>query len=166
MKSVKVILIFLTLSVMVTPVVTAEESKADFQVLPLPEEEGKIRNSVILLNNLAMAVEYWHDAWERGDGRRMAKHENDIFEIIDDDIQSTIFRKSDCDPKSEEFIILRDLLKVKNRLLESIKRGNTFGHRYRLLSDYQALMRKEVKQEVEKIAKQIEDDESEFKKSE
>ena len=132
----------------------------DFQLekleqMPLPKEEGKFRNTVILLNDLALAVEYWHEAWKRGDGIKMAKHEKNIYELIDNDIKAAVYRKADCEPTSKEFVNQRNLLKIKLRLFDNIQNGYSFAYRYRLLSDYQGLMKQEVKDEAYELAKEI-----------
>lgn len=156
MKISKCILLLCTIVLFTTPMILSEETASTkVDTMPLPKEVGKIRNIVITLNDLALAVEYWHDAWKRGDGRKMARHEEAVFRIVSEDIKSAVYRKADCVPGGEQFEVQQDLLKIKCLLFDSIKKGQSFAYRYRLLNDYQSLMKREVNKEHKELAKNI-----------
>lgn len=133
-----------------------------------------------MLIQLSQAVNFWHEANLKGHDRKIAKYEQEIITIIEEDIrvaaiqvlqaneekrQSKAEAKAVHETKETKLDDRRDytddvrdanvrekFFKSKKRLLHSIKKSNSFSYKFRLLNDYLEFLRREVKAEKIEVA--------------
>jgi len=162
--------LFTILSVLVicTTIVSAgsKQDKNDKQ-----NSRQQANYTIVAYNNLSLAIDFWHDANLKGNKKAIAEHKQMIFEIINENIkdsyQSISYAKLDASYTQKEFKESenklaktddkydfkndkRDLqneesmLRAKQLLFESLQKSKTFSYSYRLLADYQQLLKKEL----------------------
>lgn len=134
---------------------------------------------------LNRAVDFWHDAWLKGDGKKIEQYEQGFCHIIRDDIEasrrlisrhedelrrsaaefgqrhdSKAARKDDRADMRDDIADLkraRGLVKVKERLYRTLVRSSAFSNQYRLLGDYLDLLARELGMGRLELAEDIEE---------
>ncbi|KAA3630965.1 MAG: hypothetical protein DWP97_14215 [Calditrichaeota bacterium] len=160
---------------------SSQELKQDQQ--DINQSKKVFRNSVVTFNNLSLAVDFWHDANLKGDRKASDEHMQMICQIIEDDIKATYKeasyaklestyskeeakakQNSKSSKKDDRFDYVDDkqdsnridlYVKSKQHLFKALKQSNSFGFKYRLLADYQQLLRQEMEQEKIEIAEDL-----------
>ena len=114
------------------------------------KQSGKqINSTIVAFNNLSLAIDFWHDASLKGNRKAVSEHTEMIHEIISEDIKdsykSISYAKLEASYSQEKIKDSqnnkRDLqneesdLNAKKMLLSALKKSNSFGYSYRLLSD-------------------------------
>ena len=151
--------------------VAAEDKGEQSQSIPEPLKEYYY--SGLAPNRLAYAVDVWYDAVLKGDQERIALSEQSMLALLQQDLDSTTyvveqFRQllwqaqvaSVSLPDSEEslsddypvldhlnrehFSYAVDLCKTKERLVTAIRRSSAISNKYRLISDYIEVLRRQV----------------------
>ncbi|MFQ5452983.1 MAG: hypothetical protein ACE5D6_02205 [Candidatus Zixiibacteriota bacterium] len=138
----------------------------------IKQDKKVINYSQNLLDKLSTAIDYWHDAYLKGDRKKITIYEKKINIIIENDIKLTSRKiskaenevklsaieskvnkgskiarlddKADLRNDKKDLIKASNLLKVKKRLLHGLRKGDSFSYKYRLLGDYQEIIRREL----------------------
>lgn len=151
--------------------VSASEPQAKKQ--PIPEPLKEYYYSGMAPDQLAYAVDVWYDAVLKGDQPRIALTEQSMLALLQRDLDSTTyvvdqFRQllwqaqvasvvlpdtgqslSDDLPvlellDREHFSYALDICKTKERLVTAIRRSDAISNKYRLISDYIEVLRRQV----------------------
>ncbi len=151
--------------------VSAGESGEQKQ--PIPEPLKEYYYSGLAPDQLAYAVDLWYDAVLKGDQPRLVQAEQSMLALLQRDLDSTAyvveqFRQllwqaqvasvvlpdtgqslSDDLPvlefvNREHFSYAIDLCKTKERLVTAIRRSGAISNKYRLISDYIEVLRRQV----------------------
>lgn len=149
----------------------AADNPAENRVIPEPLKEYYY--SGLAPNRLAYVVDLWYDAVLKGDQPRVSAREKDLLKLIQQDIDSTNivleqFRQllwqaqvasvvmpdtghslSDDLPLLEyldrdRYSYELDLCKTKEKLVAAIRHSNAFSNKYRLISDYIEVLRRQI----------------------
>ncbi len=160
------LLTILSVLVICATIVSAGSSKNDKQNNNQNRQQSN--HTIVAYNNLSLAIDFWHDATLKGNKKAIAEHKQMIFEIINENIkdsyQSVSYAKLDVSYSQEEsenklaktndkYDFKKDtrnlkneesVLRAKQLLFESLQKSKTFSYSYRLLADYQQLLKKEL----------------------
>lgn len=153
MKS--IFLVTLAFSLLIAIGVTAGE---DLQ--KANQQTKQVEQPQLCLDKLNSVIDYWHDAYLNGDDKKIQEYEEKICDVIVDDInalyklvsstESAVSASSvegenaaNQDGKSEAARI-RKILNAKELLLARLQTGESFGQKYRVLGDYQDLLRRQL----------------------
>ena len=80
--------------------------------------------------------------------------ESEVEKIIWDDLFKSMRRESTVDTDDQT----RDsLLKVKHRLFKSFKKGQTFGHKFRIVSDYKDVLKHQIELDKKELVEKDKD---------
>jgi len=184
MKQCKTIILSLTVFSLLAVSAFAGSKNESKQVNQSPQKEKmQIRYTVVSLNNLTMAIDFWHDANLRGDKKEAATRLNEIMQILEEDVRNTaqavsyaklemsyskeeskqkqstqmteLEKKYTLQDNRDELNLENRYLKSKRLILQSIKRSESFAYRYRLMADYQQLLRNELELDKVEIAEDL-----------
>ena len=137
-----------------------------------------------ITQDLSHEIDLWHDAILKRNGKRVRKHQKQIFKLIDSDIKARSIAvgryereasksvrgivngvRADEPVSAEEKYAAKDgikdlrkarqLVKAKEILYDSIKRTETFSNRFRLLSDYLEIVKRENRMNKIELAEDI-----------
>ncbi len=136
----------------------------------IKQNKKQINSTIVAFNNLSLAIDYWHDATLKANKKAVAQHLQTIHAIILDDIkdsyQSISYAKleasysqdkSNSSIKNDAFDLQSEesILKTKKLIFSSLKKSKSFGYSYRLLADYQQLLKNEIDANKIEIAEDI-----------
>ena len=105
-----------------------------------------------MIKKLIRATDLWHDANLKGDHDKIVKSEKAIFEVIQADLNFSRdhLKKERHIADSVGTVVYQEkvkqvagMLRVKERLLQSLRHAEAFSNKYRLLGDYIDLLKME-----------------------
>ena len=160
-----------------------QELKQDRQ--DINQSKKVFRNSVVTFNNLSLAIDFWHDANLKGDRKASDEHMKMICQIIEEDIKNTYKEasyaklestyskeeakgnhSSKSSKKDDRLDYVDDkkdsnrvdqYVKGKQHLFKAFKQSKSFGFKYRLLADYQQLLRQEMEHDKIELAEDFDE---------
>ncbi|MFQ5500528.1 MAG: hypothetical protein ACE5FH_12755 [Candidatus Zixiibacteriota bacterium] len=139
-------------------------------------DRRQFQQTSITLNKLTDRIDIWHDAWLKGDNKATRRNQVRIEELIRSDIrQSQEFVKwfegelaksrshrrdgseSQFDVRDDRFDLAgaRRLYRVKQQLATAMGRTDSFSNKYRLLGDYQEVLRRELRLTTVELAEDV-----------
>ncbi len=138
----------------------------------IKQNKKQVNSTIAAFNNLSLAIDYWHDATLKADKKAVAEHLQMIYAIISEDIkahyQSVSYAKleasySQDNSKNNNNIKVdkynlqdeESNLKSKKLIFASLKKSKSFGYSYRLLADYQQLLKNEINANKIEIAEDV-----------
>ena len=151
--------------------ISAADRPSETRAIPEPLKEYYY--SGLAPNRLAYAVDLWYDAVLKGDEPRVTAREKDILGLIQQDVDSTnlvleqfrqllwqaqvasVVMPDTGQSLSDDLPLLEylnrdrysyevDLYKTKEKLVAAIRRSDAFSNKYRLISDYIEVLRRQV----------------------
>ena len=114
-----------------------------------------------MIRKLVRSIDLWHDANLKGDRSEIANCERMIFEVLqaDLDVSRDQWRKDRHAADSIGTLAVRkkvdeaeSYVRVKERLVQSLRKANTFSSKYRLLSDYVDVLKMERRSRAPELA--------------
>lgn len=136
----------------------------------IKQNKKQVNSTIAAFNNLSLAIDYWHDATLKADKKAVAEHLQMIHAIISEDIkanyQSVSYAKlvasytqdtSKNSIKNNTYNLQNEesVLKTKKLIFSSLKKSKSFGYSYRLLADYQQLLKNEIDANKIEIAEDV-----------
>ena len=151
--------------------VSAADRPSGTRVIPEPLKEYYY--SGLAPNRLAYAVDLWYDAVLKGDEPRVTAREKALLGLIQQDVDSTnlvleqfrqllwqaqvasVVMPDTGQSLSDDLPLLEylnrdrysyevDICKTKEKLVAAIRRSEAFSNKYRLISDYIEVLRRQV----------------------
>jgi len=135
------------------------------------------------LRRLAHTVDLWHDANLKGDQNAVSKWTRDMYQILQEDVNSTQAMVSACEREvgqsarefqsghrrwsekiddrqdltddQKDLLKAQQMLGAKKRLIKSWSNSEAFSNKYRLINDYLGLMRTQTGMKRMELAEDI-----------
>lgn len=129
------------------------------------QDKQELKRTKACYDKLSSAIDNWHDAYLLGDEKRIGGAEKVLVDIIVEDINvsyklvgesekelvrsrvssdGSIDQRTDVIDDRADLKQARKLLNSKEHLLAGWKKADSFGYKYRVLGDYQELLRQEM----------------------
>ena len=115
------------------------------------DAEKRYNSAVLAFNNLELTVAYWQEAWQKGNKEQAKVREMEVEKIIWDDLFKALRNNSTDKTEVRED---DSLFRVKRSLFKSFKKGETFGHKYRIVSDYRDMLKRQMLEDQQPLAEQ------------
>lgn len=185
MKHFKVFLLFVSIALLTSSVFAGSEGELKKDTQDIHQSKSHFRHTIVTLNDLSMAIDLWHDANLKADHKAVAVQEQKIIDIIEYDIkeshQAVSYAKLEASYSKDEakgdnpgtlekkddqhdFVddqkdlsLLNRYINSKKHILKSLRNSKSFGYKYRILADYQELLRKELVLDKVEIAEDIDE---------
>ena len=149
----------------------------------IKKDKKEINQTMATYDLLSHTVDLWHDANLKGIGARIAKYDKEIVDIAKNDIRTseahlaqyrsevgrskaeanrphvTRFGKADdrADLRDDRHDLeqARTITQIKRRLIDSYDKSDQFSNKYRLINDYLAVLKRELKSHQVELAEDV-----------
>ncbi len=142
----------------------------------IKKDKKEINQTRATYDLLSHTVDLWHDANLKGIGARIAKYDKEIVDIADNDIRTSEahlaqYRSEVGRSKAEanqphvariakaddrwDLKQVRTMTQIKRRLIDSYDKSDQFSNKYRLINDYLAVLKRELKSHQVELADDV-----------